>query len=198
MSVAVKSNTDTLSQIYRRHSVRSYTPEKITQATVDRLLRAAVQAPTAMYQEPWAFAVIQNREILQRYSERAKSLLLEQQSVSGATAAEQSIHDRLHDPAFNTFYDAGTLVVICRKSDTPFSEADCWLAAENFMLAAVAEGLGTCCVGLALSVLNTAEARHELGIPERGAAVAAIIVGVPSGPSTQTARKPPEILCWLT
>lgn len=199
MNVATQSGSDILSQISLRHSVRSYTPENIPHATVDYLLHAAVQAPTAMYQEPWAFAVIQNREILRRYSERAKSLLLKQHAVAGSTAdAKLSIHETWRDPAFNIFYDAGTLVVICRKSDTPFSEADCWLAAENLMLAAVAEGLGTCCIGLALKVLNTAEARRELGIPEGGSAVAAIIIGVPSGPTTKTARKPPEILRWLT
>lgn len=194
----ISAQPDSLTPIYRRHSVRSYTHEKLSPVTVDRLLRAAVQAPTAMHRESCAFAVVQNKGVLQRYSESAKSLLLAHQGTAGMPeAAELSLHERLIDPGFNIFYDAGTLVVICRKSDASFAEADCWLAAENLMLAAAAENLGSCCIGLALPALNTAEARRELGIPDEGAPVAAIILGVSSGPATPSARKPPEILCWL-
>ena len=42
---------------------------------------------------------------------------------------------------------------------------DCSLAAENLMLAAFAERLGTCWIGFAQSYLNTAEGRTALGIP---------------------------------
>jgi nitroreductase len=88
-------------------------------------------------------------------------------------------------------------MVICRRSAGPLGEGDCWLAAENFMLAAAAEGLGTCCIGLAQAVLNTAEAKRELGIPEDGAAIVAIIVGVPGETPERSPRKPPQILSWL-
>lgn len=64
------------------------------------------------------------------------------------------------------------------------------------MLAAVAEGLGTCCIGLALGALDLEERRRELGIPDQGAAVAAIIVGVPREVPASSPRKPPQILCW--
>ena len=108
-----------------------------------------------------------------------------------------AMREMMTDPAFNIFYDAGTLVVICRRSGSPLGEGDCWLAAENFMLAAFAEGLGTCCIGLAQAVLNTAEAKRELGIPDEGAAVVAIIVGVPGETPASSPRKPPQILSWL-
>jgi len=197
--VNIAAQLDTLTGIYQRHSVRSYTPDPVSHVKVERLLRAAVRAPTAMHQEPWAFAVVQNRDVLRRYSERAKAMLLVEQAATSTSAADQlSLQERLLDPEFNIFYDAGTLVVICRKNDASFAEADCWLAAENLMLAALAEGLGSCCIGLALPALNKAEARRELGIPEGGAAVAAIIVGVPGGPITHTTRKPPDILSWRT
>jgi nitroreductase len=187
-----------LDPIYRRCSVRSYTSQVVDKTTVGRLLHAAVQAPTAMHREPWAFAVIQDKGVLRRYSDLAKSLLVNQAgAVAVLSPDDQSIRDRLLDPLFNIFYDAGTLIVICRQSADPFAEADCWLAAENLMLAAVAEGLGTCCIGFALSVLNTAQARHELGIPDDAAAVAPIIVGVPSGPGRPTPRKEPKVLSWL-
>jgi nitroreductase len=97
---------------------------------------------------------------------------------------------------FNIFYDAGTLVVICAKPMGPFVAADCWLAAENLMLAACAMGLGTCVIGSAVPALNTPAVKAELGIPAEYSAVAPIIVGGPSGETRPTARREPEILAW--
>ena len=188
----------TLFDIYHRRSVRSYTPQPVDRATLESLLDAAVQAPTALHAEPWGFAVVQDRALMQRYSERAKSLFLAEPAPPGMSPeAKKAMREMMTDPAFNIFYDAGTLVVICRRSGGPLGEGDCWLAAENFMLAAFAEGLGTCCIGLAQAVLNTAEAKRELGIPDEGAAVVAIIVGVPGETPASSPRKPPQILSWL-
>ncbi|HEY0962907.1 MAG TPA: nitroreductase family protein [Pseudomonadales bacterium] len=38
-----------------RRSVRAYTADTLSRATVATLLEAAVQAPTAMHAEPWTF-----------------------------------------------------------------------------------------------------------------------------------------------
>src|SRR5512146_2180876 len=46
-----------LDAIYVRRSVRSYTSERLDRSTVEALLDAAIQAPTAMHEEPWTFAV---------------------------------------------------------------------------------------------------------------------------------------------
>ncbi|UGA41446.1 nitroreductase family protein [Bradyrhizobium quebecense] len=194
-----ETKLDTLSAIYQRRAVRGYTAEKIEKATIEQLLDAAVHAPTAVHREPWAFVVIQNKERLRQYSDRAKSLLLAQQeATSFFRAAEPQALAVLSDPNFNIFYDAGTLVVIGCKARGPFVEADCWLAAENLMLAATARGLGTCCIGFAVAVLNTPDVKRELGIPEAGAAVAPIIVGVPKGPIPAGTRKAPVVLSWVS
>ena len=78
----------------------------------------------------------------------------------------------------------------------PFVEADCWLAAENLMLAACSRGLGTCVIGSALAALNLPEAKAEVGIAADFSAIVPIIVGVPSGQTPLTARKGPRILLW--
>ncbi len=192
------SKLDTLAAIYQRRAVRSYAPEKLEKSVIDELLAAAVQAPTAVHREPWAFVVIQNKERLRRYSDQAKTQLLgESEATSYFHSTEPKALAVLNDPHFNIFYDAGTLIAICCKARGPFVEADCWLAAENIMLAATAKGLGTCCIGFAVGILNTAEVKRELGIPEAGAAVAPIIVGVPKGPLPAGSRRAPEVLSWV-
>lgn len=176
-----------LDVIHHRRTVRSYEPTPLDEPAIRALLDAAVQAPTGMHLEPWAFVVVQDRAMLERYSDRAKIL-----------ASHAGTHlDLLANPAFNIFYDAGTLIVICGKPMGPFVTADCWLAAENLMLAACAMGLGTCCIGLAVPVLNTPQVKRELSIPRDVTAVAPIIVGVPHGAPPAVGRKPPEILSWI-
>lgn len=186
--------------IHQRRSVRAYAEKQPGESLVRELLDAAVHAPTAMHLEPWAFAVIQDKAVLKRYSERAKSILRAPAGAVGWGSAGRASHDHpamLDDPAFNIFYDAGTLIVICRRQGGPFADADCWLAAENLMLAAAAKGLGTCCIGFAVSVLNTAEVKRELHIPADGAAVAPIILGYARGSVPEVPRKAPEILAWV-
>ena len=66
--------------------------------------------------------------------------------------------EQLRDPGFSPFYGAGTLIVIYGRSKGPLVTADCWLAAENLMLAACALGLGTCVIGAAVDAFNSADA----------------------------------------
>jgi nitroreductase len=181
--------------IYGRRSVRSYLPQQPDAATIRTLLEAAVHAPTAIHEEPWAFAVIQDRALLHALSERAKPALIQELQRAQVESADQMIN-MLASPEFNIFYDAGTLIAIYGKPMGPFVVADCWLAAENLLLAAHALGLGTCVLGFAVAVLNTTEVKAELGIPAELTAVAPIIVGVPRGYTPATGRKAPEILVW--
>lgn len=192
-----------LKAIHGRRAVRSYLPTPIDGATVRTLIDAAVQAPTAMHMEPWAFAIIQDRAMLRRFSEAAKALLADEAirhrellRAPGLSRSEEHLAKMLSDPGFNIFYDAGTLIVVCARPKGAFVTADCWLAAENLMLAAYSLGLASCVIGFAVPLLNTPEVKRELKIPVDVLAVAPIIVGVPAGITAAVPRKPPEILHW--
>ena len=191
-----------LDVIYTRRSVRAYKRQKLDESTVRALLDAAVQAPTAMHAEPWGFVVIQDAALLKRCSDRAKAAWATGTDAHrdlhavGETTARSHFADQLANPDFSLFYDANTLIVICGKATGPFVVADCWLAAENLMLAASAMGLGSCCIGSAVPALNAPETKAELGLPAGVTAVAPIIVGVPSSDASPAARREPDILCW--
>jgi nitroreductase len=174
-----------------RHSVRDYTPDNPDADTIQTLLDAAVRAPTAKHEEPWAFVVIQNRETLKALSEIAKPILYERLAKSGGQAA-----NRFADPEFNIFHNAGTLIVICGKGPAPYVPADCWLAAENLMLTASALGLGTCVIGSAAETLNLPQVKDQLNITAEFQAIAPIIVGKPREAGLPGTRKPPQILSW--
>jgi nitroreductase len=180
--------------ILARRSVRAYASNELDRNTIQTLLEAAVRAPTAMHEEPWAFVVVQNKQVLKQLSDRAKPLFIERLHRSH----QAGVHtlDTFSSPDFNIFHDAGTLIVICAKSSGPFVEADCWLAAENMMLAACAIGLGSCVIGSSVEALNTPEVKAKLDIPGEFNAVAPIIVGVPRGETATPSRKEPLILAW--
>ena len=180
--------------IAQRRAVRSFLPEQVGRECIMALLHAAVWAPTAMHEEPWAFAVVQDPAMLKRISQRAKALLSED-ALHGRHLAPEALK-RFTDPAFDIFYDAGTLIAIYCRPLGPYAAGDCWLAAENLMLAACAMGLGTCVIGLSLPALNDPLIKKELAIPPELTAIAPIIVGVPRGQVQPSQRKEPQIIAW--
>jgi nitroreductase len=180
--------------IFARHSVRAYAPDVLNRHTIQILLDAAVHAPTAMHEEPWAFVVVQNKVLLKQLSDLAKPFFIER--LHRSPPASSHAVDRFADPEFNLFYDAGTLILICARPSGPFVEADCWMAAENLMLSAVANGIGTCVIGSSIEALNSGAAKEKLDIPAEFRIVVAIIAGVPRGDAVVTTRKPPFVLAW--
>jgi nitroreductase len=190
------SGTSIVKAIHARRSVRAYLPAVLDGATLQTLLDAAVHAPTAMHEEPWAFVIVQNHALLQQLSDLAKPLFVEEVRRSSAQGTSHSF-DHFTRPDFNIFHGADALVIICARLVGPFVTADCWLAAQNLMLAASGMGLGSCVIGSALAALNMPKVKAELGIPDEYAVVAPIVVGVPGGATPATSRKAPLILSWM-
>jgi nitroreductase len=191
-----------LDAIFGRRSVRAYAPHRLEKSTIRALLDAAVQAPTAMLEQPWLFVVVQDRELLRQLSDRVKATwtreaIPESERRAGrASGLHGAFIERLQDPGFDVFYGAGTLIVICARRIDTFIAADCWLAAENLMLAATALGLGTCCIGAAVEALHSKDIKAAIGMPADVHAVAPVIVGVPAGSPPPMARREPEIVSW--
>jgi nitroreductase len=180
--------------IHNRRAVRSYNPSVVDEVTIQSLLAAAVRAPSALNAQPWRFAIVQDPRTLARYSALAK----ERSAARAHDPEVEQYSSQLHDPSFNIFYDAGTLIVICADTRDPWAEAACWLAAENLWLAATEHGLGACCVGLALGVLNEPAIKAELSIPPEMQAIAPLIVGWPASPVSPVERATPYVLSWQT
>ena len=195
-STKCEASMSVMDAIQHRRSVRDYASKTIERKVIQTLLDAAVHAPTAMHEEPWSFAVVQDKNVLDRLSEGAKKLVHNEAQGSDTDRAKHTLHV-VDKPDFHVFYNAGTLIVIFSKLQGAFAVADCWLAAENLLLAACAQGLGTCVIGFAVSALNTPEWKSELKIPAEMTAIAPMIVGVPAGETSPVPRKAPEILSWL-
>ena len=60
---------EAIKNIFTRVSVREFTGEKISEAQIDTLLRAAMSAPSAINKQPWAFIVVTEDSIISQLGE---------------------------------------------------------------------------------------------------------------------------------
>jgi nitroreductase len=183
-----------LEAISARRSIRAFEHLPVSSADVKTLLSAAVHAPSALNAQPWTFAIVQDHDRLQRLSDGAKRLA---SSHAGHDPKNAHYEALLRTDSFDVFHGARTLIAICAAQRGAYVDAAIWLAAENLMLAACAIGLGTCCIGLVIPFLNTADVKAELSIPEATRVVAAIVVGRPSNVEPAPVRAAPATWCWL-
>jgi nitroreductase len=179
--------------IFGRHSTRDYTDQALDQPALRRLIDAAIQAPSAVNLQPWTFTVVRDQSLLDRISHDAKAHMLATMPVNAQSSHFRSM---LGDAAYHIFYHAPALILISATAPGQWIVEDCALAAENLMLAAHGDGLGSCWIGFAQSFLNTPQGRNMLGLAPDSVPVAPIIVGHPKTTPAAVPRKEPEIR-WI-
>lgn len=178
--------------IYGRRAARAFTAEPVDRSVLEFLVEAAIQAPSAVNEQPWDFTVIRSNPLLDRISSAAKAHVLK---ANQDTAPPPHLREHLENPDFHIFYHAPALIVISANSGD-WAVEDASLAAENLMLAAYARGLGSCWIGFAQRWLETEEGRQAIGLPRDFVPVAPIIVGHPSAPIPPVPRNRAR-LRWL-
>lgn len=185
---------DALQAIHARRATRQYTDQPIDESTIRLLLEAAIQAPTGMNLQPWAFCIVQDPDVLKQISAEAVAML---GSSAEMELVPLPIQETIRAKTFDIFYNCGTLIIVCAHGEGPYVDWDCCFAAQNLMIAARSMGLGTCPIGFAWSALALPQIRERLEIPEGYHVVLPIIVGQVDEFPPSPGRKPPEILNWI-
>lgn len=161
---------DAYETILSRRSVRKFTSQDVGNNLVEKLLRAAMQAPSANNGQPWHFIVIRERTILD---------------------AIPSFH-----PYAQMVKQAPLAILICgdtRETRSPdYWVLDCSAAAENLLLAAHALGLGAVWLGI-----HPREERMEkivplVKLPEGVKPLALVAIGYPAEHHEFSDRFKPE------
>jgi len=186
---------DLIEAIYSRRAVREFTPEPVDDKVLRQLIDAAIQAPSAVNEQPWLFSVVLDKALLARISREAKAHLLKTTAL-GLLSHSPRFQQILNDPSFDIFYHAPALVVISSVTKGPWAIENCTLAAENLMLAARGLGLGTCWIGFSQDWLGSDEGKAALNLPAGCVPIAPIIVGHPKSAPPPVARKEPQIR-WI-
>ena len=162
---------DVYEAIRTRTSVRGYRSTPIADDTLNRLLDAARLAPSGKNGQPWTFIVIKDRETRTRLVDACKG------------------------QAF--IAEAPVVLAVCGREELAYQKmggywnslpVDIGIALEHLMLAAAAEGLGTCWIGAFIED----EVRSILAVPQGVKIVALTPVGYPKERPVARPRKPLE------
>jgi nitroreductase len=159
--------------IQTRRSVRKFSDREVPEELIEKLLRAAMLAPSAGNQQPWHFIVIRDRKKLDE--------------VTG------------YHPYCKMITQVSVALLICGdptgKKWPDFWVQDCSGAIQNLLLAARALGLGTVWTGVYPVEDRVAGCRETFGLPEHIIPLAIIPVGWPDGePFKETDRFKPELV----
>jgi len=184
---------DVIEAIRTRRATRAFTAAEIPAPALQALIALAVEAPSAINLQPWLFAVAHRRETLRHIAEASKAHLLARMEPGSPFLRFREL---LQEPGFDMFYGAPALVVICATSAEQQAAEDCALAAQTLMLAARAQGLATCCIGLARPWLNQPDGRALLDIPPASVPVLPIVLGEAAADPPPPGRRPPAIR-WI-
>ena len=125
---SVNAEQAVLDNIATRTSIRDYEARPVEKEKIEKMLRAAMAAPTAMNKQPWHFVVVDQRNVLD--------------ALAGA------------NPYAKMLKKAPLAIVVCGNTDKMIEGGgrDFWIqdasaATENLLLAAHAMGLGAVWTG---------------------------------------------------
>ena len=181
---------DALHCIAGRRSCRSYEERPVPAAMIDELLRLGTKAATGSGLQPWGFAVLEGQETLRALSDEIKAWLLPRLEEEPWLAQYE---EWLHRDSYNIFYNAPALVAVYGDPASHWYIYDASLCAANIMLAAHAQGLGTCWICFAESFLNRSEIKARYHVPEDFRLVSALTLGFARGHLPEAERRPPRI-----
>ena len=158
--------------IFGRRSIREYSSNKVTDEMVQKLLEAAMAAPSAVAKDPWRFVVIRNR-----------------QKLSQITAAL---------PNGQMLASAALGIAVCgdleaaHERQLSYLLQDCSAAIENLLLCAHVLGLGACWLGVHPREDRVQHIKEILGLPASVIPVACISVGYPAESKEARTRFNPD------
>ena len=164
--------TNFLDIIRTRRSCRSYKQQQITDEQLNVVLEAGTYAPTSRgLQSPFIVA-IQNKDLLKQLAEMNAE-------VMGTTT--------------NPYYDAPTYILVFVPDGFANGVYDAALVLENMMLAAHAQGLGSCWIHREREMFATEEGKElmkQWGLPDGLIGIGALALGYPEGePAPAKPRK---------
>jgi len=199
-----------------RRSVRRFRPEPPPRALVERLIAAAVTAPSATNQQPWRFLAVSRPDAIARI---AASVREEVDRIAGHVEPALEPSFRAYGDFFTRFEGAPLVIVVLHRGLSLLSsmvdarlpeplrariaalERDSGLmgaamALENLLLAAHDLGLGAS--GMTGPLVASDRIREILEVPARWEIAALAPVGYPDEVPPAPERKPVgAVLRWI-
>lgn len=155
-----------MNEIFKRVSIRKYKDTVIDSEKIEKILRAAMAAPSAGNQQPWEFYVV---------TDKKKIALLSKASAYSGCAA-----------------DAPVVIVPCYRTEglmfPEFDQIDTSIATENLLLETTSLGLGGVWLAVAPFEDRMKKVEEILHIPNTLRAFALVPIGYPAEEKEQQER----------
>ena len=147
-----------------RRSVRAYLPNEVPEEKLERILRAGLYAASGMGRQSAMILCVTDKALRDR-------LMRMNAAIMGT-------------PEKDPFYGAPCVLVVLADRSIPTAVYDGSLVLGNMMLAAHAEGLGSCWIHRAREEFDSDEGKailHDLGVEGNYEGVGHLIVGYADG-----------------
>ena len=190
---------DTQESLLNRRSIRKYLKDPVPPETIEKIMTAAIWAPSGSNSQPWRFyvatgakrdqlvqAMIEStgREApsVEAFEEMVLRIEEEGRAAPNGVSWYQMNEQTMSFARFGSirFYQAPVAIVVA-KPKTGGSSLDIGAAVENLLIAAQSEGLGTCWLGMPLMFRD--KIREILDIPGDEDLVTCISLGYPDNDS---------------
>lgn len=178
---------DFLEFVSSRQSDRAFDAERpVEKEKIERIVEAARLAPSACNAQPWHFIVIDDPELKNKVADATSARTLGMNHFT----KQAPVHILLVEEKVNLTSGVGGWI---KKKD--YAQMDLGIVAAHIVLAAHAEGLGSCILGW----FNEAKMRELLSIPDSRRIWLDIAIGYSVQPLRQKKRKPlGEIVSYNT
>lgn len=163
-----------LDTIESRSSTRGYTSQKLTDAELQTLLKAGLQAPTAVNRQEIHISVVNGDHPILAEIDEEKNTLMNNSA-----------------PTANFYYSAPLVLILSGDKTFSWSTLDAGIAVENIALAAEGLGLGSVIIGVIKGAMRGEKQAYfakALKFPENHEFEIAIAIG-----HKATAKAPHEI-----
>ena len=179
--------------IEKRRTIRDFEKEDIPNDVIERVISAAMKAPTNDHMRDWHYIIVKDREIAARLldivpkgiSDEDMDQLIKDWNLNDSV--QQECYRNAVPKQYRMLFEASAIIVplLKQKTDILHPEnishlngfASIWCSIENIFLAAVAEGYGC---NLRIPLGNEDEhARKVLGFPEDYFMPCFIGIGIP-------------------
>jgi nitroreductase len=185
--------------IESRKSIRKYKSEPVPREMLERILRAAVHAPSGKNRQNWHFYVLEGQK-------RNEYLKLSQKSWLGLKdILQKKLKASLYQFTERFFYTLGEapVVILCyafNDSDERYltSIGSVYMAVENINLACAAEGLGCCTMGAPLEIKEEVDAFLKIDPNQNLELLCGITIGFPDHEPPKAPRQLLDRIHWLS
>ena len=181
--------------MHAQRACRRFDPDgKVLDADLERMLHAAVRAPSAENIQPWSFVVVRNEEARAQLAD----WWTETWNAGGGDFVRQSLEDKVLvadlEYGFNRggFAAAPVVVVVCADTERVpeiYAPSSIYPAVQNLLLAAADLGYASC-LTTGLTTFGVDRVREKLQLPDTLLPMAAVYLGRSARKLSPPRRRP--------